>query len=301
MAQCHKCKLFVSTNKDDILKCRGACETVWHKKCVRKLKKFEQRGLCDNCQINESNSPIPPPTLDVDLSETSAQNILSELNKKLGIIHKMEKTLEEMKTTIDFYAEQYQEMVEFKQKAEKKFTALEQKNTHLEKCNKALEERIQELEQREKENNVEIFGLEKRNNEVIMNVVKNIAQKLSLNSTDIIDAVRVGKENEDKNKPQPVIVTLRNKQTRNAWIAKRKTVFTNGQIYNNDSAKRIYINDDLPKFKRQLLWETKDQLKSIFSYIWVQDYNILVKKDSNEKKIYKIRSQDDIKILRKNC
>lgn len=300
MVQCHKCKLFVSTNKDDTLKCRGGCETMWHKKCVRNLKKFEQHGLCENCQKNDGNSPITPPKFVVDSKETSAQDILSQVNQKLEIVHKMEKTLEEMKNTIDFYAEQYQQMVDFKQRAEKKLTSLEQKNIYLEKCNKALEERIQDMEQREKENNIEIFGLEKRNNEVTMEVVKNIAQNLNLNPTDIIDAVRVGKENEDKNKPQPVIVTMRNKQTRNKWMAKRKTVITNAQFYNNESSKRIYFNDDLPKFKRQLLWETKDQLKPMFSYIWVQDHNILVKKDGNEKKIHKIRSHEDIKMLLKS-
>lgn len=281
------------------MKCR-VCETVWHRKCVRNTKFFEKYGSCDNCQKSEVSSPIPSSKLDVDPNETSAQDILSEVNKKLAIIHKVEKTLDDMKNAIDFYAEQYQEMVDFKQKAEKKFNSLEQRNIYLEKCNKALEERIQELEQREKESNVEIFGLEKRNSEVIIEVVKNMAHQLSLNPTDIVDAVRVGKESENKNKPQPVIVTMINKQTRNKWIAKRKTVITNNMIYNNDSSKRIYINEDLPKYKRQLLWEAKDQLKSKYTYIWVQDSNILIRKDSNEKKIYKIRSQEDIKMLLKN-
>lgn len=75
---------------------------------------------------------------------TTAQNILTEVNKELDIIHKMN----DMKDTIDFYAEQYQQKGEFKQKAEKKFS-LEQKKNYLEKCNKALEERLQELEERE--------------------------------------------------------------------------------------------------------------------------------------------------------
>ncbi|KAJ2941114.1 hypothetical protein O0L34_g10349 [Tuta absoluta] len=298
MAHCQKCKQFISTNKNDNLKCtKEGCETVWHKKCVQNLKKFERLGICENCQESGKQSPSPQEKIEINPKDTSGQSVLSELNKKLEIIHKMEKTLEDMKNDIAFYAAQYQEMVEFKKKTEKKLTSLEQKNVYLEKCNKALEERIQTLEQREKENNVEIFGMEKSDNEETINVVKKLAEKLSLNPEDISEAVRVGREKLEKDKPQPVIVTMQSRQARDKWIAKRKTTITNGQLYNNNSTKRIYINEDLPRYKRLLLWEAKNQLKPLFKYIWVQDYNILVKKDDIEKKIYKIRSQDDIKLL----
>ncbi|VVC88940.1 unnamed protein product [Leptidea sinapis] len=50
MVQCNKCKLFVSLNKDEIVKCKGAqCDTVYHKKCVRS-KSFLQTGICSDCK-----------------------------------------------------------------------------------------------------------------------------------------------------------------------------------------------------------------------------------------------------------
>lgn len=70
------------------------------------------------------------------------ENVLVEVNTKLEILYTMKKKIEELTETVDFYSEQYQQMFEFKQSAERKITAMEQKNFYLEKYCKALEERI---------------------------------------------------------------------------------------------------------------------------------------------------------------
>lgn len=53
MVQCKKCKLFLSLAKDDIVKCKGECENVYHEKCA--TKKFLGTTLCDDCQTNKSS------------------------------------------------------------------------------------------------------------------------------------------------------------------------------------------------------------------------------------------------------
>lgn len=46
MVQCKKCKLFVSVAKDDVVKCKGQCEAVYHKKMRQKSKSvFEERNM----------------------------------------------------------------------------------------------------------------------------------------------------------------------------------------------------------------------------------------------------------------
>lgn len=49
MVQCKKCKLFLSTSKDDVVKCKGSCESVYHKKCVKNIKQFLQNETNDEC------------------------------------------------------------------------------------------------------------------------------------------------------------------------------------------------------------------------------------------------------------
>lgn len=297
MVQCKKCKHFVSLNKDDLIKCKGACEAVFHKKCVQNNKQFLQTATCDECQ--KTKSPMQPaqdPKLSINPSEASGEKVLAEVNKKLEVLYNVEKKLEDLTTNVEFYAEIYQSLVEYKEESQKKIKSLEQKNIYLEKCNKALEERVQELEIRDKEKNIEIHGLEMQNDENTISVIQDLAQKLNLNPGDIEDAQRVGQEKPDDPRPKIVLVTLRSKSARNKWVAaKKENKLTNNKIYGNGNDKRIFINEDLPKYKRQLLWIVRNKLKPKgFQYIWIQNCNILVKKNNEEKKIFNIRSEKDL-------
>lgn len=309
MVQCKKCKLYLSIAKDDVLKCKGACEGVFHKKCIRNIKAFLQKEVCEFCLKGE-NSPNPQASeIIVEPGKTSPEAILGEVNKKLEIIFKIEKRLEELTGLVDFYSEQYQAMTEFKQGAQKKISALENKNVYLEKCNKALEERILLLEQKDKDKNIELACLEKHANENLKAVVSKFAEKLNLQPNDIVEVKRVGAEKPlPKNsdiplRPQPVIVTLRSKAARDQWIQQRRTRprITNGCIYGNDSKQTIFINEDVTQYTRQLFWSARNQLKTICNYIWIQNAKILVRKSEEEKKIYNIKNEDDIKILIKQA
>ncbi|XP_059048262.1 uncharacterized protein LOC131843606 [Achroia grisella] len=158
VVKCKKCKLFVSMSKDDILSCKGLCGTVYHKKCAN--KQYKQTGLCEVCQRSESSPKFSTPKLNVDLQKTSAETLLSEVNKKLEVLYDMQKKIEDLTESVEFYADQYQKMQEFKETAEKKINALENKNIYLEKVNEALEERVLLLEEKQVERNIEIVGVE---------------------------------------------------------------------------------------------------------------------------------------------
>lgn len=296
MVQCKKCKLFLSLAKDDIVKCKGDCENVYHKKCVN--KKFLSNALCDDCQTNKSSPKecADNTKITINPSEESGEKVLAEVNKKLEVIYNVEKKIQELTNSVEFYADMYQTLLDYKEESQKKIKALEQKNVYLEKCNKALEERVQELELRDKEKNIEIHGLEKVGNENTKQVVQKLALKLNLDPNDVEDAKRVGQEKPEDTKPKIVLVTLRSKSARNSWmLVKKETKITNNKVYDNGSEKKIYINEDLPKYKRQLLWIVRNKLKPKgFQYVWVQNCNILVKKNNDEKKIYNIRSEEDL-------
>lgn len=297
MVQCKKCKLFLSMTKDEVLKCKGGCESVYHKKCVRSSKQL-QSEICEECQ--KTNTTMQSPIIDIDTEKITVETLLKEMNKKIEVIFKLEKNIDDLVETVDFYAEQYQEMLEFKKIAENKIKALEQRNVYIEQCNAALEERVISLEKKEKEKNVEIACLMKnKNNENIKEVVKDVAVKLSLNPDDIESVERLSSPITTKvrvARPSPIIVKLRSKQARDQWLQKRKVHLTNGDIYGNGNKTRIYLNEDLTTGTRSLFWETRNQLKNLYKFIWTQNSNILVKKSENEK-IIRIRNENDIKVL----
>lgn len=133
--------------------------------------------------------------------------------------------------------------------------------------------------------------------ENVLEVVKKVADKLSLNPEDIESAERLSSPNKPKmgvDRPQPIVIKLRTKQARDQWLQKRKTRLTNGDVYRNNNK-----NEDLTKATRLLFWETRNQLKHLYKYIWIQNSNILIKKSENEK-VIRIRNENDIHQLCKN-
>lgn len=289
MVNCKKCKLFLAKSKDDIVKCKGTCGAVCHKKCAKKL--FLVNGRCEDCAQTPVGSSRESSVVNVDAAGLDAETALIEINKKIEIIYGMQKTLAELAESVDFYAEKYQELTQKQEKTEKKLTAMEQRNTYLEKYAKALEERIVILESKEYENKIEIAGLETQEGEKIENTVLNIAKKLDLDPGNVETAQRINNK-QNGAQPNPVIITLKTKAARNQWIAKRKNRITNNDVYNNGNRKPIYINEVLTKSTRQLLWMTKKELNGIYKYIWVQDGKILVRKGDTERKIFTVRSED---------
>ncbi|KAH9631267.1 hypothetical protein HF086_011971 [Spodoptera exigua] len=214
--------------------------------------------------------------------------MLAELNNKLAIIYETQKKIDDLTDTVDFYAEQFQKLTEFKDSMQKKITALENTNTFLKKSNEALEERITLLEQKQVENNIEIAGVEEVKNENTLQIVQNIADKLKLNPDTIVETKRVGREIAGEKRARPIVVALCTKAARENWIRQRKV--------NNKNEKCIYINENLTKTMRQVFWNAKTMLKDNYKYIWIQNQRILVKKDDNAK-IRNIRSEADVQKL----
>lgn len=160
-----------------------------------------------------------------------------------------------------------------------------QKGIYLEKCNKSLEDRIGWLEQKELAFNVELINLHQIEGENTMEVIESIAQELKLNEKDIEKVWRVKGEGLY---PRPVVIRLRTKEARIKWLKSRKTRLT------NKDGTRIYINENLTRQMRQLFWSTKQQLREMYKFIWIQNGKILIKKNEEEKKIFTIRCESDL-------
>ncbi|KAG7302246.1 hypothetical protein JYU34_013735 [Plutella xylostella] len=294
MVNCKKCKQYVSKTKGDSIQCKD-CGDNYHKTCVTDSKK------CDACC-----KPQSPKILQVDAKNSTAESVLAEINDKLSVMYSMKKQMDEMTDTIEFYAEKYQKLIEFQtetidrlKKNDNKVADLIQKNIHLEKRNRALEERVQSLEQRDLEQNIEIVGMEKKEKEVTVELVKKLADILELNQADIESAWRVGKEKEN-GKPRPIVVRLRHRGARDQWLRARKSRrLTNTQLLGNNSETPIYINENVTKETRDLFWLTKAQLRATFKYIWIQNGRVLVKRNQEDKKTYQIREESDISLYNK--
>lgn len=244
--------------------------------------------LCEECSRNDGSPKTQVPKINVDINNVTAEKLLAEVNSKLEIIYGMQQKIVELTDTVDFYAEQYQKMTEFKEVTEKKIRSLENKNVNLQKINAVLEEKVTAMELKEVEKNIEISGVEilkDENDKEIKKVVEIIAKKLDLKDEDIEEVKRVGREKNQENRSRPILVTLASIEAKKAWLLKKKTGLINSDIITNGNTDRLYINDCLTKHMRNIFWSTRTTLKGIFKYIWVQEGRILVRKKTAQRYI----------------
>ncbi|KAJ2937854.1 hypothetical protein O0L34_g4994 [Tuta absoluta] len=241
--------------------------------------------------VKQPDEDLSKTPINLEVLETS---VLMEINKKLDILHKMKEKLDTLSESVEFYAAQYQKMVEFKKEADKKFVHLERKNVNLVKCNKALEERVMYLESKDREKNIEVIGLEKKNDEKLPEIVTKIASKLNLefDMSTIEEMRRVGPQKQN-GQPQPLLITFRSRAMRNKWLMQRKTRIQNEHIYEDGSSNPIYINENLSFAMRNVFRDAKARLKGKFRFVWVQNSKILVRREEGAK-IYTLTSERDI-------
>lgn len=304
MPKCFKCRKYVT--KDSGISCKGSCDKFYHIKCATEGKLLSEVGICVLCAKADGTPKLKQSydaKLNIDLPNLSAADLLAKVNDKLEILFDVKKTLEELIESVEYYQEKYDELKEEQEKSIKRIITLENKNVFLDKQNRVMEERIAFLEAKSRERNIEIAGLKSRVGEDIKKTVEIVGRKMGFSPDIILGAMRVGSEKvgkENKERPRPVIVTLTSVSARTEWLAQKKKRLTNSDIYGDNDSMPIFFNEDLTKFMRELLWHTKNELKSTYKYIWIQHGKVLVRKDEKDenKKIFVIRSVDDVRKLK---
>lgn len=311
--QCMKCKLFMSLGKTEHVKCKGRCAGTFHKNCVKDMQRFLKDEACEECVRRTPSGRLSK--IDVNPGTVTVEQLLLEVNGKLEavygkleIVASIHQQLEEIKSTVDFYAEKYQELVQFKEdsterikRMEVKVREVQNKNIYLEKCNLALEERIDAIEIKGKENCIEVIGLMEVEGEKLEEIIPNLGAIYGLQKQEIESAWRVGGiikrdtegNQQKKTGARPVVVKMISRAARDRWLAARKMPIHNNDVYGGDKGAPIYINENLTKKTRDLLKTVKDRLRGSFKYIWVKNGRVLIK---NVKKTHCIRSLQDIEL-----
>lgn len=56
---------------------------------------------------------------------------------------------------------------------------------------------------------------------------------------------------------------------------------------------KVFINEDLTKAAKALLWNTKKRLHGLWKYVWVSNGKILAKKNDGDKSVW-VRAESDL-------
>ncbi|KAL4705536.1 hypothetical protein ACJJTC_006864 [Scirpophaga incertulas] len=213
--------------------------------------------------------------------------------------------------SLEFIGDQVASIEEIIKNQNYKIKQLENKNAELTNAKKNLELRISALEQRIEETDqkslctyVEIAGIPSVQNSEALNLTKNVAAKLNIDSNSIQGARQVTGRSE---KSGYLLVELNSKNARDNWLSAAKSKqLTVGDVSPLSPIEKIedkiYIRESLTRKMKTLLYEAKLRLKSPtgpFRFVWCKAGKLYAKKSENTREVVIIRSTKDIDDLLK--
>lgn len=208
--------------------------------------------------------------------------MLKELNKKMEIIVDIERNTKFYAEKYDELLKQHKETLDMLKSTNNRLQDLQNRFVHLETVNEALECRVRNLEQAERGRNIEIVGVEQKENENIKDIITKIATKINVGTSEVERAWRLRNltTKPAAKVPSPIIVKLRSEAAKGEWMQNRRLLKNNSDIFLNDSLTPIYINEDLTKYNKDLLWQARQKKKeNIFKFVWVKKGRVLCKTD----------------------
>lgn len=221
----------------------------------------------------------------VDLKAIKTEFV--DLKTSLEFVHQSVSSLTDKVSTIDHEVQSLQSIKEH----------LSVTHQRLEK----LEMRVDDGDQRARLNNIEIKGVPYTSSENLYSIISKIGDiinyKVSKELINYIARVPTRGDNNIKN----IIVSLNNRYVKDDFIsAARKNKVLTAASLGLAGEKRIFINDHLTLRNKSLLNKTKSVAKELnFTYTWVKNCKIFIRKNSTSP-VFTINSELDlVKLSRK--
>jgi len=232
--------------------------------------------------------------------EQKIDKILAEYTQLNDVIHKME----------DMTKEQ-EDLKKENESLKNQMKAMEVRVQELENCevrHKATEKKIatidreaKEKEQYNRNRNLEVNQLDWLPDENIRQVMENLAHNFNIQGfqQDQIDAIhRI--PNRNKNKPSTLIVQFKHRDCRDMWLLQKKRIVTNDNMYRNGNRRRIYLNENMTPYSKQLFWKSRNFAKdNDYKYVWFRNGKIMMRKNADVQEVKTIREEEDLLNLQK--
>lgn len=228
------------------------------------------------------------------------QDQLCIIEKKLDILASFEIKIEEIKTSMTFFNEKFEEQ---KIKLEDLFTEnklLKDNQAKLEQTVAILQTKMNDIVQKQEDINVssrrkslEICGIPKKPQENIQDMVNNIAEKLDLTAPDLEESYRIHSKNTKI--AEPIVIRFNTRKERDMFkSAAKKKRLTTSDINTNGSGTPIYVNEHLTPTKKRLLGKVISIKKDLRAkFVWTSHGNIYFRKN-DDSIIIKVNSEDDL-------
>lgn len=310
--KCGKCGSNVTKTQHKI-QC-AVCDDWFHKSCsgltseefaAYELRKTDDKWCCSVCLTDEdptdagdSESEREQSTQRTSASSSRRSNSSKALNfenifncpnpTNMELLKAMRSMFDELKNSITFNGNLMEQMKE-------NIKTISNENKSLKKEQQQLKGRISELEKEvvymknsrksdnndnnEKSKNIVIVGLNGDDN--ASRDVKNVFATLKL---DVDPSEYNVKPLPSQQMRKPVLVSFSKMEIKDRIMAQRKTTTldVNKCGITAEANRRIFINQDLPKYVRELFKKALELRNAGYKYVWCKEENILVRRADGE-------------------
>ena len=306
-------------------KCSGVAANTWQTmgerkreqwKCLRCRKprtesekeREEQIDLTKEKEEDEINSEENRGNGMSDETEGSSRmerrmiRMESKIDQLIGNYNEIKAKLD----TIEFLTKEQEDLKKENEALKTRMTTLEDRMQTLENKEvkyKKIEQTIEtmsntsrEKEQYDRNRNLEIGQLDWMENEKLPEVIQRVAENFNVQNfrqEQIETAHRI--PNRDKDKPSVLIIQFKHRESRNQWLEQKKRIVTNDNIYRNGNRRRVYLNENMTPYYKNLFWKTKNYARSNnIKYVWFKNGKIMMRRSELDKEVRVVRNDEDL-------
>ena len=208
----------------------------------------------------------------------------------------------------------YENLQKINKKQAEEIENLQAQSTNLEVRGANDEGKLDDIEQYGRRQNLEIVGIPTKPGENTNKIVQEVAKlmKINLSEDQISTSHRLPAPQRPKNNDTssgsrkilaspPIIARFLSRDVRNSLYANRKLLRdANLKEFFVDGTTQIFVNENLTRFRKNLLWRTKQKAKDNgFKYVWTRNGNICVRLSENCDAIM-IKNEQDLDLIKSN-
>lgn len=220
-------------------------------------------------------------------------------DEKLSLIVK---EFVDLRTSISFMSEKYEEVCSKTVQNEARITSLEKNQSKLEEHDikiVELQRKVDSMEQQARQVNIEIHNLPERKGENLNLILQKIGShiKITLSPEDVTHihrvqhGVAVSKDN-----PKNIIAKFKSVTVRDNFLAaaRMKKGIKTSDIGIAGTAQQIFLNEHLTVKNKILYQEVREAARNnSYRFVWIKHGTILVRQDETSP-VFAIHTQDDI-------
>ena len=303
---CAKCNINISPKKTVTCK---SCDFDFHVKCTNlesliEYNKISAKWTCEYCNYNTKNITQRKKLNNMDNSSRDDEDdydfgsVKIDMKKMFRKIEVLTTNVTSMESSLNFYGESFDEIkkkmdtvVNIVNGMENRVMETELKCSKLEKEIDYLKIMLNNKEQASLNQSVEITGIPKTPNEDIPHIITSVANilNISIKNEDIVDTYRLKPY---KNTDGKIIAKFNSTILKDSIIKsiklryKNKNPVTANNLCTNFPEVNVFINDQLTKENKRLLWLSKEFSKTYgYRFVWSNSGGVYLKKQEGEQVI----------------